>query len=154
MPWCTSSRQFCPKSSNIIKGVEVIDDEWSDGFHALQLLFLKVKPTHTTEFMCHMQDMMLGLMSNKKTSMVYMLGSSVLGSSLPLRPCFLLLFLFGLNVFALLPTGAYARKMVILVPISILDSRGFAPPILSATCMIAKGSTNWMFFKRFPICFA
>jgi hypothetical protein len=119
-----------------------MNDEWSDGFHALQLLFLKVKPTCMTEFMCHMQDYDVGMTSDKKTSVGYTLGSRVSGLPLPLRPCFLLLFLFGLNMLALLPTGTYARKTVILVLISVLDLRGFAPPVSSAACMIAKGSTN------------
>ncbi len=45
--------QFRAECSNIIEGVKIIDNKWSNCLHTLQLLFTKVEAARATEFMHH-----------------------------------------------------------------------------------------------------
>ncbi len=74
------------------------------------------------------------------------------GSSFPCRPFFLLLFFLGLKMLELPPTGAYPRKVVILLLISDLDPSGLAISDSIDACMMAVGSTSWIFSNCRPIC--
>jgi hypothetical protein len=48
-----SQRAHYAECSNIVEGVQIVDNERGDCFHALQLLLPEIESTRTTEFMHH-----------------------------------------------------------------------------------------------------
>ncbi len=95
--------QFCPKCSSIIEGVEVVYDEWGDGFHAPQLLFLKVEPARVTEFVCYMQDYNVGIDIQQEDQCGVHARVEGVGLVLALMPLFLVIVLIWFESICIAP---------------------------------------------------
>jgi hypothetical protein len=133
--------QFAPKSCDIIECVEKKNDEWGHCFFALELLLPKIKSPCAAKFMCHAgnDDFWFYVRREYHCQVYARIKSAGLIFALP---DFSPIVVFYWKAFVLHPTNAYAKKTVMLLLISFLEPRGFAPPDSSTTCKIASGSTS------------